>query len=40
VEQQLLKAVKALAPKYADVKVTLLHGADPTLVDIDSPRSS
>jgi acetylornithine deacetylase/succinyl-diaminopimelate desuccinylase-like protein len=37
VEQQLVKAVKKLAPKYADVTVKLLHGADPTLVDIDSP---
>ena len=37
VEQQLVKAVKKLTPKYADVTVTLLHGADPTLVDIDSP---
>ncbi|HEY2824232.1 MAG TPA: dipeptidase [Gemmatimonadales bacterium] len=37
VEQQLTKTVKALAPKYADVSVKLLHGADPVLVDIDSP---
>lgn len=37
VEKQVLKAVKAAAPKYAEVTVNFLHGADPVLVDIDSP---
>jgi acetylornithine deacetylase/succinyl-diaminopimelate desuccinylase-like protein len=36
VQKQLIKAVKALAPKYADVSVKFLHGADPVLVDIDA----
>ncbi len=36
VQKQLLKAVKSLAPKYADVTVRFLHGADPVVVDIDS----
>lgn len=35
--RQLERAVKALAPRYADVEVTLIHGADPVLVDIDAP---
>jgi acetylornithine deacetylase/succinyl-diaminopimelate desuccinylase-like protein len=34
VQKQLTKAVKALAPKYAEVSVRFLHGADPVLVDI------
>jgi acetylornithine deacetylase/succinyl-diaminopimelate desuccinylase-like protein len=36
VQQQFLKAVKAAAPKHADVKVRFLHGADPVLVDISA----
>jgi len=36
VQKQFLKAVKAAAPKYADVTVRFLHGADPVLVDITS----
>jgi len=36
VQKQFEKAVKALAPRYADVKVRFLHGADPVLVDITS----
>ncbi len=36
VEQQLIKAVKRLAPKYADVSFSFIHGADPVLVDIDA----
>jgi acetylornithine deacetylase/succinyl-diaminopimelate desuccinylase-like protein len=32
----LAKAVKALAPKWADVTVTFVHGADPVLVDVSS----
>ena len=31
------RAVAALAPKWADVKVTLLHGGDPVQVDVDDP---
>jgi acetylornithine deacetylase/succinyl-diaminopimelate desuccinylase-like protein len=34
VEKQLIKAVKQLAPKYADVSFSFIHGADPVLVDI------
>jgi acetylornithine deacetylase/succinyl-diaminopimelate desuccinylase-like protein len=37
VERQLKKAVKDLAPAYADVSVTFIHGADPVLVDINHP---
>ncbi|MBE0592404.1 MAG: dipeptidase [Gemmatimonadales bacterium] len=37
VERQLKKAVKDLAPKYADVSVTFIHGADPVLVNIEHP---
>jgi acetylornithine deacetylase/succinyl-diaminopimelate desuccinylase-like protein len=37
VSHQLERAVAALAPKWADVKVTLLHGGDPVLVDVDHP---
>ncbi|MBI4422012.1 MAG: dipeptidase [Gemmatimonadetes bacterium] len=36
VQKQLLRAVKAAAPKYADVSVKFLHGADPVLVDISA----
>ncbi len=36
VARQLTRAVKALAPKYADVKIDFIHGADPVLVDTDS----
>lgn len=32
----LTKAVKAAAPKYADVTVTFVHGADPVVVDVTS----
>ena len=35
VGHQLERAVAALAPKWADVKVTLLHGGDPVQVDVD-----
>jgi acetylornithine deacetylase/succinyl-diaminopimelate desuccinylase-like protein len=31
------RAVAALAPRWADVKVTLLHGGDPVQVDVDHP---
>ena len=37
VGRQLERAVEALAPKWADVKVTLLHGGDPVLVDVSHP---
>ncbi len=37
VGRQLTRAVKALAPRYADVTVDLIHGADPVVVDIDTP---
>jgi acetylornithine deacetylase/succinyl-diaminopimelate desuccinylase-like protein len=30
-------AVAAVAPAWADVKVTLLHGGDPVQVDVDAP---
>lgn len=33
----LTKAVAKLAPKWADVEVTILHGADPVQVDISDP---
>jgi acetylornithine deacetylase/succinyl-diaminopimelate desuccinylase-like protein len=36
VQKQLTRAVKSVAPKYADVTVKFLHGADPVLVDISS----
>jgi acetylornithine deacetylase/succinyl-diaminopimelate desuccinylase-like protein len=36
VEKQLIKAVNQLAPKYADVSFSFIHGADPVLVDIDA----
>jgi acetylornithine deacetylase/succinyl-diaminopimelate desuccinylase-like protein len=37
VGRQLQRAVAALAPKYADVEVKLLHGGDPVRVDVDHP---
>ncbi|MGH7499953.1 MAG: dipeptidase [Gemmatimonadales bacterium] len=37
VERQLERAVAAAAPRWADVKVTLLHGGDPVLIDVDHP---
>jgi acetylornithine deacetylase/succinyl-diaminopimelate desuccinylase-like protein len=36
VARQLTSAVKKLAPKWADVSVKLLHGADPVIVDISA----
>lgn len=36
VARQLTRAVKALTPKYADVKIDFIHGADPVLVDTHS----
>ena len=36
VEKLLVKAVKAVAPKYAEVKVSFVHGADPVLVDVNT----
>jgi acetylornithine deacetylase/succinyl-diaminopimelate desuccinylase-like protein len=37
VGRQLERAVAALAPKWADVQVTLMHGGDPTRVDVSHP---
>ena len=37
VQRQLKRAVKALTPKYADVSVDFIHGADPVLVDATGP---
>ena len=37
VGRQLERAVAALAPRWADVKVTLLHGGDPIRIDVDHP---
>jgi acetylornithine deacetylase/succinyl-diaminopimelate desuccinylase-like protein len=37
VERQFAAAVRKLAPKHADVKVTFLHGADPAVVSLDHP---
>jgi acetylornithine deacetylase/succinyl-diaminopimelate desuccinylase-like protein len=37
VARQLERAVAALAPEWADVKVTLLHGGDPVQVDVNHP---
>jgi acetylornithine deacetylase/succinyl-diaminopimelate desuccinylase-like protein len=37
VGRQLERAVARLAPKWADVKVTLLHGGDPVRLDISDP---
>ncbi len=34
VRKQLKKAMKALAPAYADVSVEFIHGANPVLVDV------
>ena len=36
----LARAVKKLAPEYADVEVKLLHGADPVQVDVTHPAFS
>jgi acetylornithine deacetylase/succinyl-diaminopimelate desuccinylase-like protein len=37
VGQQLERAVRAVAPEWANVKVDLLHGGDPVQVDVDHP---
>ncbi|HEX5385098.1 MAG TPA: dipeptidase [Gemmatimonadales bacterium] len=37
VAQQLTRAVAALAPRWADVEVRILHGGDPVQVDTASP---
>ena len=37
VARQLERAVAELAPRWAEVKVTLLHGGDPVRVDVDHP---
>lgn len=37
VGRQLERAVETLAPKWVDVQVTLLHGGDPIVVDVDHP---
>jgi acetylornithine deacetylase/succinyl-diaminopimelate desuccinylase-like protein len=37
VGRNLERAVAQVAPKWADVKVTLLHGGDPVQVDVDAP---
>jgi len=37
VGRQLERAVARLAPKWADVKVTLLHGGDPVQLDTSAP---
>jgi acetylornithine deacetylase/succinyl-diaminopimelate desuccinylase-like protein len=37
VGRQLTRAVSALAPEWAEVKVTLLHGGDPVQVDVGAP---
>jgi acetylornithine deacetylase/succinyl-diaminopimelate desuccinylase-like protein len=37
VGRQLERAVARLAPKWADVKVTLLHGGDPVQLDVNAP---
>jgi acetylornithine deacetylase/succinyl-diaminopimelate desuccinylase-like protein len=37
VQRQLTRAVKAAAPKYADVSIDFIHGADPVLVDGTGP---
>ncbi|MGZ8392342.1 MAG: M20/M25/M40 family metallo-hydrolase, partial [Gemmatimonadales bacterium] len=37
VGRALERAVAALAPEWADVKVTLLHGGDPVQVDVNHP---
>jgi len=37
VGRQLERAVANLAPRWAEVKVTLMHGGDPVQVDVDHP---
>jgi amidohydrolase len=37
VAQQLERAVAQAAPKWADVRVNLLHGGDPVQVDVSAP---
>jgi acetylornithine deacetylase/succinyl-diaminopimelate desuccinylase-like protein len=37
VGRELERAVAQLAPKWAEVKVTLLHGGDPVQVNVDGP---
>ena len=37
VERQLRKRVKELAPRYARVKVDLIHSADPVIADVTAP---
>ena len=37
VARQLERAVAKLAPKWADVTVTLLHGGDPVRIDVNHP---
>jgi acetylornithine deacetylase/succinyl-diaminopimelate desuccinylase-like protein len=37
VGKQLERAVERLAPRWADVRVTLLHGGDPVQVDVSHP---
>jgi acetylornithine deacetylase/succinyl-diaminopimelate desuccinylase-like protein len=37
VARQLTAAVKRLAPRWAEVSVKIMHGADPVLVDISAP---
>ena len=37
VSRQLQRAVADLAPSWADVSVTLLHGGDPVLIPVDHP---
>jgi acetylornithine deacetylase/succinyl-diaminopimelate desuccinylase-like protein len=37
VGRQLERAVAELAPRWAEVKVTLLHGGDPVRIDVDHP---
>jgi acetylornithine deacetylase/succinyl-diaminopimelate desuccinylase-like protein len=37
VGRELERAVSQVAPKWADVKVTLLHGGDPVQVNVDAP---
>lgn len=37
VGKELERAVARIAPKWADVKVTLLHGGGPVQVDVDAP---
>ncbi len=37
VQRQLTRAVKAVAPKHAEVSIDFIHGADPVLVDVTGP---